>query len=281
MGEVGPHHMCLASCFALVSAAGRPKDEKRTLDLLFPGPLLTMYKSGIGCISGGAVAGTRAQKGAPQRRRTGKGRLWARSHSKTAANRPAALLRGRSAPAQRLFADGRTLFRDGRCVCDRRATVARPSRDGRGPLRAPCDARATVARRSLPPESAQKRLGAQPRAGAHARARIDKTWQQLPCQSRPAATFRGSAAPLCRWSRAFCGATIPRCIQFLLPHALIHSARCPSDPAGRTAQGTYGPGGGGNTRGKLAKKNNAARLENLKSMILVVCFAQNSEEYNI
>ena len=37
LGEVRPHHMCLASYFARVLAAERRKDEKWTLDPLFFG----------------------------------------------------------------------------------------------------------------------------------------------------------------------------------------------------------------------------------------------------
>ena len=38
LGEVRPHHMCLASYSARVSAAERRKDENCTLDPLFSGP---------------------------------------------------------------------------------------------------------------------------------------------------------------------------------------------------------------------------------------------------
>ena len=49
LGEVGPHHMCLVSSFALVLAAERVKDENQTLDFFFSGPPGAAISRGLHC----------------------------------------------------------------------------------------------------------------------------------------------------------------------------------------------------------------------------------------
>ena len=49
LGEVGPHHMCLASSSVLVLAAERVKDGNQTLDFFFSGPPGAAISRGLYC----------------------------------------------------------------------------------------------------------------------------------------------------------------------------------------------------------------------------------------